>query len=456
MGLLADTRTLQPTLVGGCRLHQVILDRPGFPTLYDAVRVETGEKASVRLYEIEANRRVVRRFMRAVERRAALEHPHLLEIHGAGVWEGRLVLAMGAQDMPSLGYRLQAGPLTPGEMLEVMGEVAAAIDFAADAGVLTREMGVGSILLDPARGVQLGDLGLWVPFIRDLAPWQHPYPSHISPEAARGEPLVRASNVYSLASLMFDCLTGAPPFEGHVVKVVEAHASAAPPRPSERDPGLDPALDRVFEIAMAKDPAGRYPTALEMVKAASDALSVAPVRKQRFAGPVAIEEPRPRKRGRLRRLAGFGVALVAVAALAAGGYVLGSDGEAEPAQAPAPVEPVRPAASAARDINAELRRVDQGLVAGRARLSAARTRRGQAQAAASLAREYRRSAGAIGAIAPASGLDPAGLSSRLGTAAAAHSALARAARSGDRRAYAVAIRRVNAAEAALRRDLANL
>jgi serine/threonine protein kinase len=285
MGLLTDTRTLQPTLVGGCRLDRLVLDRPGFPTLYDAVHLETGESASVRLYDIEASRGVMRRFRRAVERRAALEHPRLIDIHGFGAWEGRLVMATGPQSVPSLGWRLKVGPLTPAEILEVMGGVAEAVDFAADAGILNRELGMGSILLDPWRGVQLGDLGLWVPFMEDLAPWRHPYPAHISPETARGEPLVRASTVYSLASVMFDCLTGAPPYQGHPVAMAEAHATAPPPRATERDPGLEPELDRVFEIAMAKDPAERYATAAAMVTAASEALRVAPAPRRAAPRP---------------------------------------------------------------------------------------------------------------------------------------------------------------------------
>ena len=465
MGLLTDTRTLQPTLVGGCRLDRVILDRPGFPTLYEAVRVETGERASVRLYEIEANRRVVRRFMRAVERRAAVEHPHLLEIHGAGVWENRLVLAMGSQSMPSLGYRLKEGPLTPGEMLEVMGQVASALDCAADAGILTRELGVGSILLDPECGVQLGDLGLWVPFMPDLAPWQHPYPAHISPETARGEPLVRASNVYSLASLVFDCLTGAPPYDGHVVKVMEQHAAAAPPRATERDPTLEPEIDRVFEIAMAKDPADRYPTAAEMITAASEALGVAPVAKRPpaprpvVAEPVAAEPVAPEEpvlhAPRGRSMAGVGLALAAAAALAAGGYLLGNTGEREAGAPPAPVASSQQV-STAGDLDAELGRIDERLRTGRARLASARTRRGQARAAAGLAAEYRRGASAVAAIAPARGLDPAPVSSRLRGAGGAYAALGRAARRGDRGAYAAARRRVRAAEAALQGELAKL
>jgi serine/threonine-protein kinase len=449
MGLLTDTRTLQPTLVGGCRLDRVVLDRPGFPTLYDAVRVETGEKASVRLYEIEADRRTVRRFRRTVERRAELEHPHLIEIHGAGVWEGRLVLATGPQSIPSLGYRLQEGPLPPGEMLEIMDQVADALDFAADGGFLDLELGVGSILLDPDRGVQLGDLGIWVAFTPGLAPWEHPYPMHISPETARGEPLQRASNVYSLASVMFDCLTGAPPYEGHVVKVMEAHAEAAPPRPSERDPGLGPEIDRVFERAMAKDPASRYETASDMVRAAHEALGVSPVTRRPVSAtplPTFVDPAPRRRRGVPRGLARAGVTLLAAAALIAGGYALGSSGDAEPAPAATPGP--QPAIAASRaTLNADLGRLDAARLRGRARLASARTRRGQARAASSLAGEYGRAARSV---------RPVALRPSLRGASEAYAGLARAARRGDRTGFAVARRRVQRAEAALRRELSNL
>jgi hypothetical protein len=430
----------------------------------------------VRLYDqIEADRRTSRRFMRTVERRSALDHPHLLEIYGAGVWEGCLVMATGPQSIPSLGYRLKEGPLTPGEMIEILSEAASAIDHAAEAGILNREIGVGSILLDPERGVQLGDLGLWVPFVEDLAPWAHPYPAHISPETARGESLVRASTVYSLASVMFDCLTGAPPFHGHVMKVVEAHANGRPPRPTDRDPGLGPDIDRVFETAMAKAAEDRYQTATEMVQAASGALGVAPVTKRPTARPRPAAEPvvpeprqeRPerrlrherrqrerRRRTRRTRVTAAAVTVAVVGALAAGGYLLGTAGDDDGGSASRPAP--QPAASAARGLNAELRRMDGEVVAGRARLATARTPAGQAGAATALAEEYRVTGRTVGAITPRAGLDLPGVSSRLLGAGDAYAGLARAARSGDRGAFAAARREVRAAEAALRRDLANL
>ena len=79
---------------------------------------------------------------------------------------------------------------------------------------MDHELAPSSILLDPARGALLGDLGIVVALTEGLPSWANPYPHYISPEAARGDAVERRSNVYSLAAVLLECLTGAPPFEG--------------------------------------------------------------------------------------------------------------------------------------------------------------------------------------------------------------------------------------------------
>lgn len=459
-------------LVGGYRLERIVSEEPAFHVLYDGVHADTGEAVSVKVFAVESDRGLARRFVLAARRRAAVRHPHLLGIHGASEWEGRLVLATERCELPTLADRLQAGPLGRRQSIEILGEVADALDAAAAAGIIDHELSPSSIMLDVSRGVLLGDLGIVTSLTEGLPPWAQPYPHHMSPEAARGEPVESASNVYSLASVLLECLTGAPPFEGNLQLIAYSHAAEEPPRPSDRNPDLGEGFDAVMQVALAKAPRDRFASARELIDAAAGALGVAPATAVDLLParpqpapvaepPVVLERvPRPRLPSfeLPRRLRLALVALPLAAAIATAGYLAGDSGEAPRAVAtPAPPEGPSPQlVAAARGIDGTVARLNRALREGRARLASARTPRGQARAADALARIYRVAASEVSGIAAVGGLHPLALALPMVVASRGYSQLARAARVGNRRAFTAARRDVAATESALRRELAGL
>jgi serine/threonine-protein kinase len=484
MAVRARPRDADSTpVVGGYRLEGIVSEEPGFHVLYDGIDTRTDEHVSVKVYVIEPERRMARQFVRAARRRAAVEHPHLLKVHDSLEWEGRLVLATEPCDLLSVAEGLMGGAFTPGETIEILSEVAAALDAAAEAGIVDHELSPATILLDRQRGALLGDLGVVTSLSEGLPPWAFPYPQHIAPEILRGEPLEPRSNVYSLASVMLECLTGRPPFEGSLQAVSYSHAAEPPPRASERDPTLGEDIDVVLAVALAKAPADRFATSRELVDAASGALGVAPARMIRLpvaepepepepepdqaAPPQAAAVPAPAPPGKSRSLPRPSLprrirfALVAVplaAAIAAAGYLVGQSNDSpRPVAAPAPpVEPTPELVNAARTIDDAVARLDRSVSSGRARLAAARTPAGQARMATGVSRAYRAAAATVAGAGAPRGLDASALRAPLADASRGYARLARAARAQNRRAFGAAQRDIRAAEGTLRRDLAAL
>ena len=442
-------------VVGGYRLERIVSEEPAFHVVYDGVDADTGEPVSVKVFAAEPDRSMARRFLRAARKRAALVHPHLLAIHGASEWEGRLVLATEPSEEPTLADRLQDDPPGRREIIEILREVADALDAAADAGIVDHELSPSSIMLDPARGALLGDLGIVVSLTEGLPPWAQPYPRYISPEVARGEPAESGSNVYSLACVLLECLTGAPPFDGSLQLIAYAHAAEAPPRPSDRDPDLGEGFDAVMEVALSKSPGDRFASARDLIDAAANVLGIAPataVDLLPMAAPADEVAPRIAPSRRLRPAL---VALPLAAAVATLGFLAG-DSRERPSGGQGPAAASPQLVAAARSIDDTVARLNPALREGRARLAAARTASGQARAADALARTYRDAASEVLVIDAVRGLDPPALSRPMLAASHAYSLMASAARGDSPRAFAAARRDVAAAESVLRRELAAL
>jgi serine/threonine-protein kinase len=257
------------------------------------------------------------------------------------------------------------------------------------------------------------------------------------PELLRGEPLVPAGNVYSLACLLVLALTGAPPFEGSPAAQATGHRTEPPPAPSARVPELGADVDRVIRRALAKHPELRPASAGELLSQVAQAVGVTlPERKGPASAPGALAAPRKRgarasARGVLaapRKRAARASALAAV--IAAGlGLVAGT------VVAPFGGDSADPTARAS--FRAALQHLDARRTSLRAELASAQTPAAQAASATQLAEAYGRAAG---------GPDSAPLEHAAHGAERAYLALAAAARAGDPERFADASRAVERAE----------
>ena len=204
------------------------------------------------------------RFRREGNLLAALEHPCIIPIHGTGERDGELYIATRMVST-TLRNVINAGPLSVDFAVTALSSVASALDAAHAAGVVHRDVKPANVLLDPGPQVYLGDFGL----ARDpegaalTAPGQVLGTlDYMAPELLDGERVGSATDIYGLACLAVETLTGTVPYQRDTdAAIMYAHIVDPPPRVSERRPELPPALDDAIAAGMAKDPEERPATA---------------------------------------------------------------------------------------------------------------------------------------------------------------------------------------------------
>ncbi|MFI8973114.1 protein kinase [Nocardia asteroides] len=238
------------------------------------------------------------RFRRESQAAAKLAEPHVIPIHDWGVIDGVLFIDMRLVPGTDLRTVLQAGgPLSPDRAVAVVEQIAAALDAAHAGGLVHRDVKPANILVTPADFAYLADFGI-AHTEGDSAVTQAGMAMgsyiYMAPERFDVGPISHRADVYSLACVLHECLTGASPFPAASMSVlVRAHLSEIPPRPSEVTPGLPVTLDEVIARGMAKDPAERFPSAGALAVAARQALAAAvqDAPPMRAAGTGAVSGP---------------------------------------------------------------------------------------------------------------------------------------------------------------------
>nr|WP_082983891.1 protein kinase [Mycobacterium sp. 1165178.9] len=229
------------------------------------------------------------RFRREARIAASLNDPHVVPIHSYGEIDGRLYVDMRLIEGRDLVDYISehGGRLSPERAVAVVEQVAAALDSAHAAGLIHRDIKPKNILVTTARDfVYLIDFGI-ARSTADTALTQTGHTmgtvAYMAPERFRGTTDHRA-DVYSLACVLQECLTGTRPFPGESLEEqLNAHLTIPPPQPSASVPGLPPGLDAVVARGMAKDLERRYQSVMELAEAARGAL----------ASPIGSISPAP-------------------------------------------------------------------------------------------------------------------------------------------------------------------
>lgn len=267
------------------------------------------------------------RFRREARIAASLNDPHVVPIHSYGEIDGRLYVDMRLIEGRDLVQYIaeNGGRLSPERAVAVVEQVAAALDSAHAAGLIHRDIKPKNILVTNARNfVYLIDFGI----ARTVADTSLTRTGHtmgtvayMAPERFRGATDHRA-DVYSLACVLHECLTGRRPFAGDSLEEqLNAHLNTPPPQPSLTAPGIPAALDAVVACGMAKDVGHRYQTAMDLADAARAALAGPAVPPQAPNAPPPPSGTPPYRRPTHSRRLVLGVvgasalALVAVVAL---------------------------------------------------------------------------------------------------------------------------------------------
>jgi hypothetical protein len=244
-----------------------------------AIKVLRGELAST----VNADR-----FVREIEIAAGLTHPHILPVHDSGAAEGILFYVMPFVEGETLAERIQrTGALSVAETLRLTREIAGALEYAHAHGIVHRDIKPENVLL-PGGVAVVADFGLARALEATTAGLRITEigaglgtPTYLSPEQALGASDVDArSDQYSLACVVFEMLTGRPPFDGTSMQAMLAqHISKPPPNASEVREGVPPQLDGVLSRALAKSPSDRYASVRDFM----DALDAAAAGERRLS-----------------------------------------------------------------------------------------------------------------------------------------------------------------------------
>ncbi len=314
------------SIFAGYRIEAVV-GRGGMGVVYRATDLELERSVALKLIapELSGDEGFRTRFLRESRLAARIGHPHVLPVHAAGQEDGQLFIAMRyveGEDLKRLIAR--EGTLQPEQALRIGGQVAEALDAAHAKGLLHRDVKPANVLLDERGEAYLADFGLSKQLAGDSTQSGQLAGTldYLAPEQIRGESADGRSDQYALACLLYECLTGKPPFHRETEAVtLWAHMQEEPPAVREF-PVLDPVLAR----ALAKETERRYPTCGDFLAAAHKALGLEPPALARLR----------RKRG--LKLLLTGAALVAAAGIATAVVALTGGGEREPAVVALPGE----------------------------------------------------------------------------------------------------------------------
>jgi TonB family protein len=304
----------------------------------------------------------LRRFRREGQSAGGLNHPAIVRVFDLG--DDYLVMECVEGRTLQRTIR-EKGRLAPEETLRLLAPVADAVDYAHRAGIVHRDIKPANIMVQPDGQPKLMDFGVAKieASVMTTAGQILGSPSYMSPEQIAGENVTSRSDVYSLAVVAYEMLTGQPPFQGKTItQVIYRVMHEAPPPPRQWNAALPARYDDVFARALAKDPAARFSTAGEFIAALdlreleyalSEPVATAP------AAPAPPEDDSPtivaspdrapgpgRPGDRLRAGVLAGAALVALAA-AIGWLALrgGADGDGPGGTTPPPAPMAEAAAS---------------------------------------------------------------------------------------------------------------
>ncbi len=209
----------------------------------------------------------VERFRREAQAAANLNHPSIVAVYDWGEHDNTYFIVMEYVEGRSLAEIVRSeGTLHPDRSAEIATDVAAALGFAHRNGTVHRDVKPGNILITPTGQVKVTDFGIARAFGGgdDLTQTGSVMgtATYFSPEQAQGKNVDPRSDLYSLGIVLFEMLTGNPPFLGDSpVAIAYKHVQEAPARPTSINPAIPKSLEGIIARLLAKNPDQRYPSA---------------------------------------------------------------------------------------------------------------------------------------------------------------------------------------------------
>jgi serine/threonine protein kinase/tetratricopeptide (TPR) repeat protein/Tfp pilus assembly protein PilF len=259
------------------------------------------------------------RFQHEAQAAAALSHPNICTIHEIDEAEGHSFIAMEYIEGQSLQDKIASQPLKIDEAIDIACQIADGLHQAHEKGIVHRDIKPANIMLTNTGQVKILDFGIaklaGQPQITKTGAVPGT-PAYMSPEQIKGEKATTLSDLWALGAVLYELLSGSPPFAGeYEVAVAYAIVHDDPPLLSQVNPDLPAALDSLVARAMARDPQARYRSCLEF---RSDLETMASVRPpQQGSAPRSMSQTYSRKRRLIKRITvGTLVLVIAMAAAA--------------------------------------------------------------------------------------------------------------------------------------------
>lgn len=326
--------TLQPGQMLGP--YQIIsqIGKGGMATVYKAYHANMDRYVALKVVSthLADNPDFLKRFQQEARLIAKLEHPHILPVHDYGEFEGTPYMVMRYLEAGTLKEQL-AAPMSLAEVDRIFTQLANALQYAHDNGVIHRDIKPSNAMLDKLGDIYLTDFGV-AKILEDSAQLTATgtvtgTPAYMSPEQARGDKADRRSDIYSLGVVLFEMLTGRLPFEAETPMAVLFKQIQDPPPPlSIVRPDLPYYFEPVLLKALTKDPADRYPSIHDFLEAWKHAYAEAshPAAAVSLPTPAPVPEvqkgtelPAPRRKTNWIMI---GIGIVAISAVLLFAFIL--------------------------------------------------------------------------------------------------------------------------------------
>src|SRR5713101_169874 len=246
--------------------------RGGMAQVYLAKDLLLGRPVALKVLfpELSVDEAFVARFRREAQAAANLSHPHIVSIYDWGEGERTYFMVMEYVDEGrTLAQEIRGGPLPPEKAASIAADVAGALAFAHSNGVIHRDVKPGNVLMDSNGQVKVADFGI-ARAVGDQDGLTKTgavmgTATYFSPEQAQGYGVDARSDIYSLGVVLYEMVTGKPPFAGeNPVAIAYQHVREDPVPPRQINRAVPPSLEAIILQAMAKDPAQRYQSADDM------------------------------------------------------------------------------------------------------------------------------------------------------------------------------------------------
>lgn len=299
----------EPQLLGGRYQLSEVIGHGGMAEVYSGTDIRLGRPVAVKVLraDLARDRSFLMRFEREAQAAAALNHPNIVSVYDTGedIVEDGLVttrvpwIVMERIEGQTLRQIVASGRrLTAERALDITSGILAALDYSHRHGIVHRDIKPANVMVTPSGDVKVMDFGIARALADASATVTHTSAvlgtaQYLSPEQARGEIVDARSDLYSCAALLYELLTGRPPFTGDSpVSIAYQHVTEPPQAPSVFDPEISPEIDAIVLTALAKKPADRYASAAEMRGDVERALDGQPV-TARIPLPVTSTETMP-------------------------------------------------------------------------------------------------------------------------------------------------------------------